>query len=247
MCRLQAVSIQMCEHCGDGFTAKGTGASTKRYCTERCRETARAQRQRKRFALRESKRCPRCEKMVPGEEFGTGNGYCRACYREYARPRMRTYMREREGRIPPTCLECGKIFSDDVTWSGECCSEACKEKRELRQCAWKNEPVLCVFCDKPFLRRKRAVRFCRDCRGLGRRCKMAFATPEQYREAVRRQKGFCASCHSPFGDKTPHLDHCHKTHTFRSLLCQGCNCAAGHMRDSSVLAMRLADYLRQYE
>jgi hypothetical protein len=39
----------------------------------------------------------------------------------------------------------------------------------------------------------------------------------------------CAICRKPFGDKTPHVDHDHKTHKVRGLLCVRCNVGLGHV------------------
>jgi hypothetical protein len=52
----------------------------------------------------------------------------------------------------------------------------------------------------------------------------------------------CAICCEPF-ERTPHVDHCHKTGSFRGLLCTRCNTAIGLLRDSPDLARAAARYL----
>src|SRR5687767_14226869 len=37
------------------------------------------------------------------------------------------------------------------------------------------------------------------------------------------QRGACAICREPFGERTPEMDHSHVTGRIRGLLCRGCN------------------------
>lgn len=60
------------------------------------------------------------------------------------------------------------------------------------------------------------------------------------------QGGACAVCKERLleqGRKGLHVDHDHKTGKVRGLLCPNCNYAIGHMRDSSVIARAVAEYL----
>jgi hypothetical protein len=43
------------------------------------------------------------------------------------------------------------------------------------------------------------------------------------------QDGRCAICRTPFGEKTPYVDHDHKTKRVRGLLCAHCNNGLGHV------------------
>lgn len=47
-------------------------------------------------------------------------------------------------------------------------------------------------------------------------------TVDNYRELWDAQKGLCAICDIPLGNK-PNIDHCHETGFVRGLLCRGCN------------------------
>lgn len=72
-------------------------------------------------------------------------------------------------------------------------------------------------------------------------------TVEQYNRMFESQGGKCASCGLPQieSNKRFAVDHDHETGMIRGLLCQGCNCAAGHLSDSPLKARALADYLER--
>lgn len=61
------------------------------------------------------------------------------------------------------------------------------------------------------------------------------------------QKGCCAVCDRPFGEKTPFADHCHDTKQPRGLLCPICNTVEGHLKrrglSPTAFAQRLEAYL----
>lgn len=79
-------------------------------------------------------------------------------------------------------------------------------------------------------------------RAIWTKCKYKL-TDEQYKQ-IANHNGLCDSCKDPLekGKKT-HIDHCHKTGRFRGILCQGCNTAAGFLRDKPDKAIALAAYL----
>jgi hypothetical protein len=66
-------------------------------------------------------------------------------------------------------------------------------------------------------------------------------TPEQLMAMYDGQDGCCAVCERPL-PLVP--DHCHDTNRVRGLLCITCNTASGQLKDSPVLAQRLANHLR---
>jgi hypothetical protein len=69
-------------------------------------------------------------------------------------------------------------------------------------------------------------------------------TLSDYNTMLREQGGVCKICAQPSNDgKRLRVDHCHTTGKVRGLLCRTCNLAIGHLRDSPVLANKLADYL----
>lgn len=67
-------------------------------------------------------------------------------------------------------------------------------------------------------------------------------TEADYRRLEHRQGGACAIC----GDQPELLfvDHDHRTGAVRGLLCDPCNRAIGHLRDSPGVCTRAAEYLR---
>jgi hypothetical protein len=68
-------------------------------------------------------------------------------------------------------------------------------------------------------------------------------TLAQYEAKLERQKSRCEICRS---DAPLNVDHDHETGAVRDLLCQHCNFAVGQLRDSPVLALRLARYLERH-
>jgi Recombination endonuclease VII len=70
-----------------------------------------------------------------------------------------------------------------------------------------------------------------------------FAAVDRFRKT---QDGRCAICSDEFGDKRPHLDHCHKTGLLRSLLCHRCNMALGQINDNIDIAKNIIRYLKQH-
>lgn len=63
--------------------------------------------------------------------------------------------------------------------------------------------------------------------------------------ATQEQEGCCKICAAPFGDVTPHLDHCHETGALRGLLCRNCNVALGLMKDNPDWLRAAAEYVEQ--
>jgi hypothetical protein len=69
-------------------------------------------------------------------------------------------------------------------------------------------------------------------------------TPEAYDALVESQEGRCAACGA-----TPDqlcVDHDHATGAVRELLCNGCNCALGHVGDDADRLLLLIAYLRRH-
>ena len=77
-------------------------------------------------------------------------------------------------------------------------------------------------------------------------------TLEQYNDMVREQNGRCAICGNEETAmragviKRLSVDHDHTTGQVRQLLCHACNLAIGHLQDSSVTALRAAEYLKRH-
>lgn len=74
-----------------------------------------------------------------------------------------------------------------------------------------------------------------------------------YLAMSEKQGGVCAICQRPEqatrgtgASIRLSVDHDHKTHIVRGLLCQKCNAAVGMLDDSVALAQSLIDYLNQH-
>ena len=77
-------------------------------------------------------------------------------------------------------------------------------------------------------------------------------TIEDYNYLLEKQGYHCAICHTD----TPtnkrgniqnfSVDHCHTTGKVRGLLCSKCNIAIGLLQDSSIVAQRATNYLKEH-
>jgi hypothetical protein len=71
-------------------------------------------------------------------------------------------------------------------------------------------------------------------------------TPVEYDALLSAQNGVCGICGGPQTGKNWHVDHDHETGKVRGILCNGCNCALGNMRDDPKLLRAAADYLEKH-
>lgn len=69
---------------------------------------------------------------------------------------------------------------------------------------------------------------------------------KQYEELYLKQLGLCAICHDPFGDKTPYVDHDHKTNKVRGLVHHKCNLGLGHFDDDPKKLQYALWYLEEH-
>lgn len=77
-------------------------------------------------------------------------------------------------------------------------------------------------------------------------------TVGRFSEMLLAQGGKCACCDNRFdlegkSSGRPCVDHNHSSKEIRDLLCARCNLAAGNVMDSSVMAEKLAAYLRKWK
>ena len=75
--------------------------------------------------------------------------------------------------------------------------------------------------------------------------KRHFWSREKEAQALTEQNNCCAICFEVFSE-VPHADHDHDTKEPRGLLCNGCNVALGHFKDSSRILESATAYLRKY-
>ncbi len=66
---------------------------------------------------------------------------------------------------------------------------------------------------------------------------------DTYESMLERQRGVCAICGQPPGERRLAVDHKHDTGTVRGLLCEKCNRGLGLFRDDQALLRAAADYL----
>ena len=65
---------------------------------------------------------------------------------------------------------------------------------------------------------------------------------DDYLGMIDSQNNQCFICGKEF-DKTPFIDHCHKTGKVRGLLCPACNTGLGVFKDDPELLQRAIEYL----
>lgn len=65
-------------------------------------------------------------------------------------------------------------------------------------------------------------------------------------EMFDRQKGLCACCGDPPGEKALSVDHDHITGQVRDLLCQRCNPGIGYFQDDPERLQKAIDYLQKW-
>lgn len=81
-------------------------------------------------------------------------------------------------------------------------------------------------------------------RHLQKRYGISLAT---YAQMLEAQGGVCAICGgSNASGRRLAVDHCHKTGRVRKLLCSTCNCAVGLMKEDSLLACKIAQYMKDH-
>lgn len=68
---------------------------------------------------------------------------------------------------------------------------------------------------------------------------------EEYQRRFNEQNGKCAICDEPHTRLA--VDHCHKTHSIRGLLCKRCNCGLGFFMDNENLLVKALGYLRAHK
>lgn len=76
---------------------------------------------------------------------------------------------------------------------------------------------------------------CKECRIERQRVRKLGVSNEDYEKMFIEQQGRCGICSCKMNSSRYTkfaVDHCHKTHTVRGLLCTGCNTALGLFKDS---------------
>ena len=94
----------------------------------------------------------------------------------------------------------------------------------------------CFKCD--------AVSYCRECR-----LKERYGLSERdYKRMWREQRGKCCICKKKFPNESQGcVDHDHRTHKVRGLLCRECNLALGLFKDDPKRTSEATKYLKKHQ
>lgn len=90
------------------------------------------------------------------------------------------------------------------------------------------------------------ARICKDCVRDTRLKRLYGLDPHTVAQLLQTQNGTCAICKKPFGNKTPFVDHDHKTGRVRALLCRECNISLGILKESPKRIRAAATYLESH-
>jgi len=184
------------------------------------------------FRLGQAKTCNHCKKSKPIESYYLSKG-------------------AKDGHRP-TCIECWRVIHHRT-------SEQNKEYREKygkRIRAYDRERI------KPGYKKKEKALYDKRYRDSDIKKQKNWAmkrnfgiTLDQYEQMFKNQNGLCGICFQPEvrksirSDKPKNLavDHCHESGTVRGLLCQDCNTGVGLFKDSPLLMIKAAKYLKKLE
>ena len=88
---------------------------------------------------------------------------------------------------------------------------------------------------------------CRDCRNTHRT--IIRKHNKHYAVLLEMQNNCCAICGKSEEENGKRLaiDHNHKTHQVRNLLCQSCNTGLGDFKDNKELLLKAFEYLKKWE
>jgi hypothetical protein len=96
------------------------------------------------------------------------------------------------------------------------------------------------------------IRCCRQCANMhscnNSKIKLYNMTPDQREKMFNSQGRCCAVCKTKeSGGRGWNIDHDHATKQVRGILCQNCNLALGHAKDSVEILQALFEYLKRTE
>ncbi|MCT2588711.1 endonuclease VII domain-containing protein [Streptomyces sp. N2-109] len=175
--------------------------------------------------LEPMKRCSRCKRTLPYDDFGRNRtmrdglqGYCRACFSEYYRERQEAKGRSVRVRVAvprghKRCPACAEV-KPHAQW----------ERNKTSSDGWAS------YCRSCRAERNRAAYFRRKY-GL---------TEAERDDLVAGQMGVCPICLS---SPAIHVDHDHATGKVRGVLCFSCNAALGQFKDRPEAMRRAISYV----
>jgi len=128
-----------------------------------------------------------------------------------------------------------------------------KDAKIYPQGYFKNKP--CKWCNTDFKPYAPSEHYCSDmCKERGKLNSDLInkygITVQQYEQLWLAQKGLCAICGKDGKHRSAHnksiplvIDHDHKTHNVRGLLCHTCNTAIGQLNDDIALLTKAIEYI----
>jgi hypothetical protein len=219
------------------------------------------------LSTEEVRSCPKC-----GARDRSPSGYCRPCnakatkaYRARKRKDPLTTPCRKCGvidRYPDgRCANCHrpKMKTRSALRPKKLCEVCCTSNRAVNGVCLTCPPATSLPCTRCGTFDRYADGTCKVCKRASSKRFME-KDPEHYSKLAREskfgmprggfdymwnsQKGRCKSCGCKFlKTSEAHVDHDHETGDVRGLLCGGCNCAAGFLKDSANLCRKLAKYL----
>lgn len=143
---------------------------------------------------------------------------------------------------------CGSLSRPQRKLCGDCAAKG--NRKTMLTYVERKEKGLCFRCGNAS---RKGMTYCFKC-GLESRM-TRIGIPEKEKVRVREAvKIFNKQCENP-GCRTTnpgarkewHIDHCHKTNTFRGFLCQHCNHLLGNARDNSQILAGAIEYLKRFQ
>lgn len=145
------------------------------------------------------------------------------------------------------------ICEESVT--GERVCVRCKERKTLELFKLNGRSLngrlrVCDACASEISSERYRSEMLKDPTGIPRRGRAAYLkrkygiTQDQYDEMNTAQAGLCATCQ--IGGVALFIDHDHDSGVVRSLLCNDCNLALGHVNDSTIVLQNLITYIEAH-
>ena len=143
------------------------------------------------------------------------------------------------------CPVCNSIFLQPRRKQGGgrrsiYCSHNCLKKDWAKKNGVKRKATILKYDNKPENKEKKQER---TRKATLRRYTW---TEEDFNQALWHQNGKCSGCGNIIDKQSARIDHHHKTGQTRGLLCDHCNWAIGHVKDSPDTLKNLALYLEYY-
>lgn len=118
-----------------------------------------------------------------------------------------------------------------------------KSKKKACQRRWREKNRAVIYLRQKDWVKKNPLRQAAQCRRSLLKTKYGI-TINEFEAFQKAQKNQCRICQKHF-DKTPTVDHCHRTGAIRGLLCGRCNTGLGMFSDSLKSLASAMKYLKE--